>query len=68
MKLHILLDRYRLSQRELSQQTGIRFATINNYVNNSYTYIRNDHLNILCLFFDCQICDLIEYIPDKPKD
>jgi putative transcriptional regulator len=65
MKLHILLDKHRISQRELSSETGIRFETINKYTNNSYKYISNSHLNILCRFFNCQISDILEYIKDS---
>jgi putative transcriptional regulator len=65
MKLHILLNIHRLSQRELSLKTGIRFETINKYTNNSYKYISNEHLNILCEFFNCTISDLIEHIKDS---
>lgn len=68
MKLHILLDKHRISQRELSIETGIRYATINSYVNNSNRHIVKDHLNVLCLFFNCDISDLIEYIKDNPLD
>jgi putative transcriptional regulator len=64
MKLNVLLNKYRLSQRELSLNTGIRFDTINKYTNNNYKYISNEHLNILCKFFNCDITDLIEYIED----
>jgi putative transcriptional regulator len=61
MKLDILLTKYRLSQRELALRTGIRFETINKYTNNSYKYISNEHINILCKFFNCQVSDLLEY-------
>jgi putative transcriptional regulator len=66
MKLDLLLTKHRLSQRELALHTGIRFATINKYTNNSYKYISNEHIDILCTFFNCEITDLIEYIKDKP--
>jgi putative transcriptional regulator len=62
MKLDILLTKYRLSQRELALRTGIRFETINKYTNNSYKYISNNHINILCKFFKCQVSDLLEYV------
>lgn len=65
MKLHILLETHRLSQRELAQRTGIRFETINKYTNNKYKYINNNHLDILCKFFHCEIDNLIEYIKES---
>jgi hypothetical protein len=42
MKLHILLEKYRISQREISIETNIRYETIYKYANNSYKYISND--------------------------
>jgi putative transcriptional regulator len=65
MKLHMLLDIHRISQRELSIKTGIRFGTINKYTNNSYKYISNEHIDILCKFFNIKIEELIEYIRDS---
>lgn len=64
MKLHILLEKHRLSQRELSLNTGIRYGTINAYTNNEYKYISNKHIDILCSYFQIEISDLIEYKKD----
>jgi putative transcriptional regulator len=64
MKLHILLNEFRLSQRELSLSTKIRYDTINKYTNNCYKYISNEHINTLCKYFKIEISDLIEYIED----
>ena len=66
MKLHLLLAEHMLTQQELSYATGIRQSTLSNYVNQSYKHIVNEHINILCNFFDCEIFDLIEYIKDTP--
>lgn len=65
MKLHIKLAEKRLSQKQLSEMTGIRLPTISAYCTDKFKMIPKDHLNILCNFFDCNIEDLIEYVPNK---
>ena len=65
MKLHILLDKYRISQREFAQQTHIRYATVNSYANQTYKHIVNKHIDVICTYFDCNIEDLIEYTKDN---
>jgi putative transcriptional regulator len=61
MKLHILLEKHRLSQRTLAQETGIGYATINGYTSNTFKHIVRSHVDILCNYFNCEITDLIEY-------
>lgn len=59
----------RLSQRELSQITGIRQPTISAYCNDTFVMIPKEHLDILCKYFNCRIEDLIEYInKEKAED
>ncbi|MBV4418286.1 helix-turn-helix transcriptional regulator [Clostridium tyrobutyricum] len=67
MKLHIKLAEKRLTQKQLSELTGIRLPTISAYCTDKFKTIPREHLNILCRFFNCKIEDLIEYIPD-PTD
>jgi putative transcriptional regulator len=68
MKLHLLLAERKMTQQELSYQTGIRQATLSNYYNDSYKHITKEHIDILCEYFNCPIENLIEYIPKNPKD
>lgn len=68
MKLHVKLAEYRMTQKELSEKTGIRQPTISAYCNDTWKTISKINLDILCDFFDCSIEDLIEYVPNKEND
>jgi putative transcriptional regulator len=65
MKLHIKLAEHRLTQKQISEITGIRLPTISAYCTDSFKMIPKDHIDILCKFFNCTVGDLIEYIPDE---
>lgn len=63
-KLHILIAKHRITQKELSEKTGIRRPTIGEYCRDTFKTISREHIEILCQYFQCEIQDLIEYIPD----
>lgn len=67
LKFHLrkLLRQKELTQAELARRTGVRRATIFNLVNGYTKEIRLKDLHAICREFDCQISDIIEYIPDK---
>ena len=56
-----------VSQAELSRQTGIRPSTINDIYNEISERLNVEHLNRICEYLDCNINDLIEYIPNAQK-
>ncbi|MDU7364269.1 helix-turn-helix transcriptional regulator [Clostridium sp.] len=64
-KLNKLLEKHNIGQRELSRETGIRQATISDYVNNKAKHISVENLDILCEFFKCKTEDIIEYIGNE---
>jgi DNA-binding Xre family transcriptional regulator len=49
---------------EVSEQTGIHRATLSKIANDRGCNTGTDNLNKLCRFFDCNIEDLLTYIPD----
>lgn len=59
-KLRVLMAIKEVNQKGLSEATGIRPNTISGYVNNTYTTIHKDHLEILCNFFECSVGDIFE--------
>ena len=63
-KLRILMAIKEVNQKELSEATGIRPNTISGYVNNTYTTINKDHLEILCNFFECSVEDIFENVKE----
>lgn len=65
LKLHLLMAQTRMSQKELSNLTGIQPSIINKYYNDTIVRIPKEHLNIFCKLFNCNVQDLIEYIPDE---
>lgn len=58
-KLKELMEAREVGQRELSRQTGIRQATISDYVNNKVKHINTETLDILCDYFKCNIEDIL---------
>lgn|GEM_PF-202739 len=58
--LAYMLDKFRITQKELAEATGIPKNTINRYYNNTWTTINKDHIDELCNFFACSVGDLIE--------
>lgn len=65
MKLHLLMAVHRMSQKEVAEKTGIHAPTINKYYHDTYQKIDKEHINLLCKLFNCQVSDLIEYVPDS---
>ncbi|MDE5946702.1 MAG: helix-turn-helix transcriptional regulator [Oscillospiraceae bacterium] len=69
IKIHLsrILGEKRMSQAELSRQTGIRPSTISDIYNEITERLNIDHLDRICEYLDCDITDLIEYIPNAQK-
>lgn len=71
MKVSINLDRLieakNLSQHELSRQTGIRQATINDMCQNKTKQVPLDNLAKICEVLDCDINDILELIKEPAE-
>lgn len=59
----VLGDR-RLTQTELSRCTGIRPNTINDLYHEMADRINLEHLDRICEALQCNVSDLIEYVPN----
>lgn len=57
----------RLTQMDLSKKTGIRRATINEYYNELTDRINLIHFDTFCEVLECDLMDLLEYIPNKKE-
>ncbi|XID90466.1 helix-turn-helix domain-containing protein [Paenibacillaceae bacterium WGS1546] len=66
IKVSDMLGKYKMTQKELSEKTGIRPATLSAYYRETIKEIGKEHLNALCRVFNCQPGDILEYIPDEP--
>ncbi len=64
MRLHILFAEKRITRKQLSEDTGIRLATISAYCNEKYKYLVPDHLSLICDYLSCELSDLIEYVKE----
>ncbi len=67
IKLDVLLDKSGMSKRKLSHRAEMERTQINNYCNNKITRLDTDVLARLCTALDCQIGDLLEFIPPENK-
>jgi len=70
VKIHLskLLGERRMTQKRLSELTGIRRNAINEWYNEIGVSIKFEHIDRICEVLECSVSDLLEYIPDKvPK-
>lgn len=69
MNLDNLLKQFNLTQKDLSDCTGINKNTISKYCNNNFDNINKTHIDLLCKFFNCtpnQIFD-VDYSVEVKK-
>ena len=64
IKLSDMLGKHKMTQKALSELTGIRPATISKMYYEEVKRIEIDQINRLCKVFDCSVGDLLEYIQD----
>ena len=60
-----LLGKHKMTQKTLSELTGIRPATISKMYYEESKRIDIKHINNICKAFNCEVSELLEYIPDK---
>lgn len=60
MKLDNLLKKYKISQTQITEDTGINKNTISKYCNNTFEKIDKNHIDLLCKYLQCSPNDLIQ--------
>ena len=65
IKLDELLKKSGLSKNKLSHRAEMQRTQINHYCNNDITRLDVDVLARICTALDCEIGDLLEFIPPK---
>ena len=65
IKLSDLLDKHKMTQKALAELTHIRPATISKMYYEETKRVDIQQLNNICQAFNCEISDLLEYIPDS---
>lgn len=65
IKVSELMGRYRMTQKQLSDQTGIRPNTVSAYWHGTVQRVDVEHMGRLCKALNCQPGDIFEYVPDQ---
>lgn len=65
INLRKLIEQKGISKNKLSQRAEMQRTQLNNYCNNSITRLDIDVLARLCTVLDCEIGDLLEFIPPE---
>jgi len=64
IRLSRMLGDIRMTQSELADKTGIRKATINEMYHELIERVNLDYLSRICEVLDCDVADILEYVPD----
>ena len=67
IKLDELIRQSGISKNKLSHRAEMQRTQINNFCNNKITRLDVDVFAQICAVFDCQISDLLEYIPPEKE-
>ena len=65
INLSRLIEESGISKNKLSQRAEMQRTQLNNYCNNTVTRLDTDVLARLCTVLDCEISDLLEFIPPE---
>lgn len=69
IKLSELIEKNGISKNKLGQRAELQRTQINNYCNNKITRLDTDVLARICTVLNCEISDLLEFIPaDENKN
>ena len=66
-KLLDVLKANNITRYKLSKITGIRYDTICNYCSGKVSLLNKEYLKIFCSVLNCQVSDIIEYVPNKKR-
>ena len=68
IKLDELIKKAGISKNKLSHRAEMQRSQINHYCNNDITRRDVDVLARICTVLDCQIGDLLEFIPPQKEE
>lgn len=68
IKLEELIEESGLSKNMLSHRAEMQRTQINNYCKNRITRLDIDVLGRLCTVLNCEIGDLLEFVPPEEKE
>ena len=67
IKLDELIQKKGISKNKLSHRAEMQRSQINNYCNNDITRLDTDVLARICTVLECEIGDLLEFIPPNQE-
>lgn len=65
IKLSELIEKEGISKNKLSHKAEMQRTQINNYCNNKITRLDIDVLARMCTVLNCEIGDLLEFVPPE---
>ncbi len=65
IKLNELIEKEGISKNKLSHKAEMQRSQINHYCNNSITRLDIDVLARICTVLNCEIGDLLEFVPPE---
>lgn len=68
IKLNELIQKNGISKNKLSHRAEMQRTQINHYCNNTITRLDTDVLARLCTVLQCEIGDLLEFVPPEKKE
>ena len=68
IKLDELLKESGMSKNKLSHRAEMQHTQINNFCKNKITRLDTDVLARICTALNCNISDLLEYVPPKKQE
>lgn len=63
--LSTILGAKRMKQNKLAELAGVSTNTVNSLYNDRVTMVSYDTLNSICKALDCQVSDILVYVPDE---
>jgi putative transcriptional regulator len=55
----------RVTIGEVAEAAGIHRMTLSKMINQRGYNTGTENLDMMCLYFECEIQDIVEYVPDK---
>ena len=65
INLDVMMAKRKMSLNELSEKVGITLANLSILKNNKAKAIRFSTLDAICKALECQVGDIIEFVPDE---
>jgi putative transcriptional regulator len=69
IKCHLseVMGKKKLKISDLARETGLHRNTITLLYKEEATRVELDAMEKLCIYFDCSVGELFEYVPDEPQ-